>query len=793
MQKFVQSGRRARLGSMFVTLGVMLAMVVSPIPAQADASGRGGDYVPIDSIALLDTRDGTGGTTGVRGAKSVTTFNAVGIGGIPASGVSALMVDVTAIYPTANTFLTIYPDLTDPKASAMNASIGEVMTNSAVVKPGTNGKLAVRNAGGNVHIRVDVVGYFTTATGSVGSGFVPVNHTRVVDSRTGQGITAGTMPTSGTRTANISGGGLVPTSATAVMLDVVVIGATGNGWMTVGSSAVAETGIDYAKGVTSMGMVVKLNPGGGGSVILENRGSAVHVAITVQGYWTGSPTTGAGLRPIAATTLYDSRFPSGAPPVPANGSIDVAVGGTNGLPIRGIAAAVLNVHAVSPTVAGFLTVTPLDGTTNTVSTANFPAPHVARSSLVVTKLGTEGKVRIKNASSGTVHIVVDLQGWFADPLPFLPIESFSRTVVMQSAPAQGAQLGGVVYAYTDNGGQVRIINQYNPDDFSFNNIKHIPMFGMEAFTGRPTLNLLAGTGQMQINALHINGGVWNDTQTAPNADIWSSKEADEQLSGPLAVPPVAVTLANGISVIFGVDADGRLWHYRQTGTDASWRSLGLANIVGGLTAVKLDAATGARLVATSSTGTIKTAVYSADGILSAWTDLGGNVTGLPGAFVGQGWRTGVVARAADGSVVMKKQNFDLSWPSAWQTVGTFVSAGSPTAIVDPVLGRIVVAARGPDNEMYRVYEAEQESGTWGEWRRLVIDTDIPPRDTTGVTDPVIAPVQTSSGPGFVTVYRNRNGSTTAVTRELEGSAASAAKAGPSAVSFDAHVLTAPPA
>ncbi|MEU4402280.1 hypothetical protein [Micromonospora orduensis] len=780
------------LASLLAFLMIMLGGAAVPGRAYADAAGRGGDYVPIDSIALLDTRDGTGGTTGVRGAKSVTTFTAVGIGGIPATGVSALMVDVTAINPTANTFLTIYPDLTDPKASAMNASIGEVITNSAVVKPGTNGRLAVRNAGGNVHIRVDVVGYFTTATGTAGSGFVPVNHTRVVDSRIGQGITTGTLPTSGTRTANISGGGLVPSTATAVMLDVVVTGATGNGWMTVGSSAVAETGIDYVKGTTSMGMVVKLNTGSNGNVTLDNRGSAVHVAITVQGYWTGSPTTGAGLRPVPATTLYDSRFPTGAQPVPANGSIDVAVGGTNGLPIRGIAAAVLNVHAVSPTVAGFLTVTPLDGTPNTASTANFPAAHIARSSLVVTKLGTEGKVRIKNASSGTVHIVVDLQGWFADATPFLPIQSFSRTTVMQSAPGSGARLGGLVYAYTDNGGQVRIMNQGSPEDFSGGNLTHIAMFGMEAFTGQPTLNVLADTGQMQISALHINGGVWTGTQTAPNADAWSSNEADKQLIGPLAVPPVAVTLASGTSVIFGVDADGRLWHYRQSGTDASWRSLGLANIAG-LTAVKLDAATGVRLVATSSTGTVKTAVYSTDGILSAWTDLGGNVTGLPGTFVGQGWRTGVVARAADGSVVMKKQNFDLSWPSAWQTVGTLVSAGSPTAIVDPVLGRIVVAARATDNEIYRVYEDEQGSETWGEWRRLVFDPANPERDTTGVTDPVIAPIQTGSGPGFVTVYRNRNGSTFAINRQLEGPVGSAAKAGPSAVSFDAHVLSAPPA
>ncbi|MGC4760046.1 hypothetical protein [Micromonospora trifolii] len=741
--------------------------------------------MPIDSVPLLDTRDGTGGTTGVRGAKSVTTFNAVGIAGIPSSGVSALMVDVTAISPTANTFLTIYPDLTDPKASAMNASVGEVMSNSAVVEPGTNGKLAVRNAGGNVHIRVDVVGYFATATGSTGSGFVPVDHTRVVDSRTGQGITAGTMPTRGTRTANIYGGGLVPSSATAVMLDVVVIGATGNGWMTVGSSAAAETGIDYAKGATSLGMVVKLNPGAS-SVTLENRGSAVHVAITVQGYWTGSPTTGAGLRMVPATTLYDSRFPSGAQPVPAFGAIDVAVAGTNGLPTRGIAAAVLNVHAVASTVDGFFNVTPLGGAENTASTTNFPAAHVARSSIVVTKLGTEGKVRIRNASSGAVHIVVDLQGWFADPLPYLPVQSFSRSAALQGKPSDGSALGTIVYAHTDNTGQVRVVHQQNPDDFA--SVQHTPLFGAEAFTGQPALNVLGASKQMQISALHTTGTVWAGAQTAANAATWGTTG---NFGGTMAAPPVAVTLADGSSVIFAVDVDGRLWHYRQTGTGASWKSLGDVDLAGGVTLVKVDA--GVRLVATTMTGTIKTALYSTDGTLSAWVDLGGNVTGVPAAFINQGYRTAVVARAADGSLVMKKQELGGAWPATWQTVGTFTAAGSPAAIVDPALGRIAVVARGPDNEMYRVYETEQGSGTWGEWLRLY-ENPGDPTAATAATDPTIAEIQNSGGVGFVVVYRNRNNTTIALDRRFAAPGGmAAAKVSPSAVSFAAHLIPTPPA
>ncbi|RAO10429.1 hypothetical protein MED15_05645 [Micromonospora noduli] len=787
MKKLLTSRLRARVGSGLAALGVVLAMVVSPTPAHADAAGRGGDYVPIDSVTLLDTRNGTGGTTGVRGAKSVTTFNAVGIGGIPSSGVSALMVDVTAISPTANTFLSVYPDQTSRTTSELNAAVGETITNSSVVKPGANGKIAVYNLTGSLHIKVDVAGYYTTATGSVGSGFVPVNHTRVVDSRVGLGIATGTLPTSGTRTANLSGGGLVPSTAKAVMLDVVVTGSTGNGWVTVGSSATAKVGIDYVKATTSMGMAIKLSSDGSRNVQLEARGPAVHVAITVQGYWTSSPTTGAGLRPIPATRLYDSRLPTGAQAVPAGGSVDVAVGGTNGLPTRGIAAAVLNVHVVGPAAAGYLTVTPLDGTPNSASTADFPAGlNNTRSSLVVTKLGTEGKVRIKNVSGGTAHILVDLQGWFADPMPFLPVQSFSRSVARQGEPSDGSALGTIVYAHTDNTGQVRVVHQANPDDFG--SVQHTPLFGAEAFTGQPALNVLGASKQMQISALHTTGTVWAGAQTVANAATWGTTG---NYGGTMAAPPVAVTLANGSSVIFAVDADGRLWHYRQTGTGASWKSLGDVDLSGGLAALALD--TGIQLVATTSTGTIKTAFYSTDGALTGWTDLGGNVTGVPAAFLIQGPRTAVVARAADGSLVMKKQELGGAWPTTWQTVGTFTAAGSPAAIVDPALGRIAVVARGPDNEVYRVYETEQGSGTWGEWLRLY-ENPSDPTAATAATDPTIAPIQNSGGPGFVVVYRNRNNTTIALDRRFAAPGGmAAAKVSPSAVSFTPHLIPTPPA
>ncbi|KAB1916004.1 hypothetical protein [Micromonospora sp. AMSO31t] len=708
-------------------------------------SGKKGDYVPAAAV-LLDTRSGIGGYTGARPAGSTASVQALGVGGVPATGVDALLVDVTAISSTGNTHLTVYPDQTTrPTASSLNASVGEVISNSVVVKVGTNGKVAVYNNSGNTHIKLDVQGYFKSSyDGVTGSGFVPVDHTRVVDTRTGLGTTTGTIASGGTRTVTLTGG-VVPAGAKAAMVDLIVTGATNGGWATLApaNEPAAASGIDYLVGTTSMGLSVKLPADG--KVVINNRGSAVHVAITVQGYFTSGPTTGAGLRPILASRLLDTRA-NGGTAVPANGTVDVAVGGTNGLPTRGIAGAVLNVTAVSPATGGFLTVWPLGGTQPTPSTDNFTAGQIARSSLVVSKVGTEGKVRIKNNSSGTVHLLVELQAWFADRTDPLPLQAYAPIAVLQGAPAAGAQVGTIEYAYTDNLGRLRVAHQESPDVFS--TPQWTVISDIEAMTGRPSLNQLGD--HVQVTAQHISSNIWAAEQTGASAPTWKPMV---DLGGSMAAPPVAVTLSTGVSVVFGVDADGRLWHYRQTGAGASWVSLGVAGLAGPLTAVQVD--NGFRLVATSTTGTVKTAVYASDGGLTPWTDLGGNVTGTPAAIVFPGPYTAIFARAADGSIVTKRQSPAGGWPTSWAAVGTLTNAaGSPAAILDPILGRAAIVVRGTDSEVYRVFETAQGSQVWDNWN-LVRDPGDTGTARLAASDPTIAAVK-GSQTDWIVVYRNLN-------------------------------------
>ncbi|MGN9813523.1 hypothetical protein ACTMSW_29770 [Micromonospora sp. BQ11] len=707
-------------------------------PAHADAANKGGDFVPVNTV-LLDTRNGTGGVTGARPAGDTATVNALGVGSVPATGVRALLVDVTAISPTLATHLTVFPkDAPRPVASSLNAAKGEVLSNSVVVPVDDSGQLSVYNLAGSTHIRLDVQGYFTTGTTGAGGAFVPVDHARVVDTRSGLGTTIGPIAANGSRTVTLTGG-VVPAGASAALVDVVVTGATTVSFLNVATAgqATAVTSLDYQVGTTSMGMSVKLPADG--KVILTNKGTGtVHVLVTVQGYFTATPTTGAGLRTVAATRLLDTRTVGSKTPVPANGTVDVAVGGVNGLPTRGIAGAVLNLTAVAPTSTGHFTVWPFGATPTVASVTNFSTGQVARSSLAVARVGTEGKIRIKNNSSGTVHLLVDLQGWFAEPVQELDPVAFSRVAVLQGEPV-GSVARKVTLAFTDNAGVLRV-GSIEPG--ALMQPGWAPISGNQAYTGMPSLHQRADKG-VQISAQNIDTDIWAaDENDAPNY-IWPDATS---LGGSMAGPPTGVQLGSGTDVLFAVDVDGRLWQYRNLAGTTSWTSLGDADLVGKITVVKDDLAF--RLIATSSTGTVKTALYYADGSLSGWTDLGGNVTGTPSAVAQPGSKTRIVVRDPQGAVLTRTETSATTWSAGWERIGDLTVAGDPAIILDPELSRLAVAARGTDDKIHQVFETATGSATWGQWWML--------NPEEAASDPTLAKVSTGTSEFYIVVFRNRN-------------------------------------
>ncbi|MFE7960764.1 hypothetical protein, partial [Streptomyces sp. NPDC057413] len=78
-----------------------------------------GSYVPVTPTRLMDTRSGIGVAAGKVGPGGTVTLQVTGREGIPATGVSAVVLNVTATGPTASSFVSVHPNGT-PRTSASN-------------------------------------------------------------------------------------------------------------------------------------------------------------------------------------------------------------------------------------------------------------------------------------------------------------------------------------------------------------------------------------------------------------------------------------------------------------------------------------------------------------------------------------------------------------------------------------------------------------------------------------------------------------------------------------------------
>ncbi|KJK47074.1 hypothetical protein UK23_21425 [Lentzea aerocolonigenes] len=730
---------RSRLATAAVALIATAATLVVPQAARADAAGKGGDYVPFTSSKIvLDSRNGVGTPVGVKGAGSVTTFQVLGVNGIPASGVSGLVLRVGAFTPSAQTYFKVYPNGSPrPGTAALNLPQGQSISNFSFVQPGANGKLDLYNSAGTTHVFVEVQGYFTSAPSGTSGGLVPVTQVRAVDTTRGTGTDKVKIRAKSTRTVTLTAGG-VPADATAINAHVTVPATTEAGYLSA-TPVGRATGVviaNYGKNMhSSSGAVIQL--GTNGQVTFTNGGTAdIDLVVDTMAYFTKAPNVGAGFRPLVNRVFGQL--------VPKDGTVDVVVGGTSGMPTKGVAGVALSFEA-SGTAHATLSAWPLGTTQPGIAlTQHQPGTH-QRSSAII-KPGVDGKIRISNNSDSATFVYVDVEGWFAEPLPVLPVAQNTPISVAQAAPVAGQGAGTVEYAYVDNIGRVVIGHQTQLDNFCC--VQFTPISGNEAFTGQPSL-VARPDGTVQVSAQYADGGdVWTSAQTAPKASSWTSFT---DIGGSPAAPPATVQLGTGVTTQFGVDADGKLWTYAQTGAVPFWRGLGGTGLTG--TPVLTTVRDGVQLFLRTTTGTITTATYRTDGSLSAWTDLGGDGTGAPAVVLYPGYRLRVFARAADGTIVTKLQDTTGTFPQTWDTLGTFVSPGNPAAMIDPVSGLTVVIARAGDGIIHKAVETGQGSGVFKDWTFAQVDQPAP----AAATDPTFATINNGSGQTTFFVYRTVNG------------------------------------
>jgi uncharacterized protein (DUF1501 family) len=122
-----------------------------------DSPGR---FVALSPTRVLDTRDGTGSPAGRVGGEPLV-LRMFGRGGVPAASVGAVLLNITAVLPSRDTHLTVYPSgITAPLASNLNVEANEVRANLALVTLGSDGAICFCNNSGTVDVVADVLGYF---------------------------------------------------------------------------------------------------------------------------------------------------------------------------------------------------------------------------------------------------------------------------------------------------------------------------------------------------------------------------------------------------------------------------------------------------------------------------------------------------------------------------------------------------------------------------------------------------------------------------------------------------------
>jgi hypothetical protein len=772
----IHSRQRMRPLRFLAVLVLLLATVpvVRPAPAAADAAGLGGDYVALPAgAALLDTRNGTGGKTGLVGQATAVSFPVLGVGGIPTTGVSAVLVRLVTTSGTGNTWLRAYPDGTTPTGgySNLDAAVGDIISNTDVVRPGTNGKIAVYNSTGSTHIIVTAFGYYRTATGA-GGGFVPVSENLIVDTRNGVGTTKAKIASNATRTITLTGA-VIPAGAKAVMANVIVLNQTANGWLGVtpaGGAAATQSSLNFMTG-GAHAHTVSLPLSTAGQVVFSNHsGGTIDLIVAPYGYVTASSSEGAGYRYVTPIRVYDSSTS-----LAANATVDVQVTGKLGMPTRNVAGVMVSVIAASPTVGGGIKVWPTGGAEPNVGQVYFRTGKTT-AGLAIVKPGTDGKIRLKNSTSGTVRFVVDFEGYLADPIPQAPVESYTPTIGLQSSPVAGASLGMVEYAYTDNIGRVLIGHQTDVDNYG--SVQWTVMSGNEAFGGQPSL-AAQSDGKIQLDVRYSDSDIWSRTQSAVGSATWA---AWADFGGSMAAAPTVTKLPSGVMAAFAVDADGKLWVYEQSGSIPFWKPLSDQDFTG--TPVVAATRTGVRLFIRTVSGTVKTAEY-VDSSLSAWVDLGGSSTTAPAVVVYPGFRIRLFAQQADGTMATMYQDASGVFPADWTPVGTAVLTGAPAAILDPVIGRTAVVARDRSGTVLVSWETTQGSGVFGDWSQAIPDVF-----EAAYTDPAIVPLTNSTGQTWVILFRNVD----SVTRIYQrGTVSGLGLTAVPQASFTAHALPAPPA
>jgi hypothetical protein len=392
---------RSAAGTARPVLGSVLVLPPDPVPVPVGTSSTGaGGYQPVTPTRLLDTRLTSAFGLGPAGRVDVPVL---GQAGIPAVGVTSVVLNLTATCVSDDTSLAVWPT-GGPQSNRPVTAVPAGATRSVLVtvRVGANGAVSIGNARGVTELTADVVGYYWAG----GSPVRPIDSTRLYDSRSDAGAlqsglsrliplppTFGGIPSSQIRGLIVNASGLSPSGPGS--LAVFRPGAAGD---------LATLAYSAGRSVDNLAMVEVSN----GTIAVRATGTPVNLTLDVRGLvvdGTAGSYLGSGtFTAVKPRLVVDTRTTGGAVKPGAPRKVVIS-----GLP--GSATAVLiDLTAVAPSTATWLQVYPW-GQTLTPGTSLRMAAGDTRGNLVVVPVGADRTVAVANGD-GLTQMRIDLHGYF---------------------------------------------------------------------------------------------------------------------------------------------------------------------------------------------------------------------------------------------------------------------------------------------------------------------------------------------------------------------------------------------
>jgi hypothetical protein len=332
----------------------------------------------------------------------------VPLAGLVTSGARAAVIDLAAVDPAGNGFLTAWScDEAMPPTSTLNYVAGATRATHAVVTLSADDSICVFSMI-EPDVLVDVTGSYTTDPSAL--LFHPQPPTRIYDSR----LSGGAWSANETRAIS------VPAGSAAVAINVTITEPAASGFVTVfpcQADLPVVSNLNYVAGQVVANLV---QIGAANEQVCVYSRARTHIVIDLQGTYDGND-DGLHYQAVAPTRLVDTR--SGVGSVFGRVAMDLASLGpypsnapvaTSAVP-GNVEALMVSMIAVSPRASGWAEigpcVEPAASTPYTSSTLNFvTADVVANQAITPTKLAT-GLDICTFATSPAFH-VVDLTGWF---------------------------------------------------------------------------------------------------------------------------------------------------------------------------------------------------------------------------------------------------------------------------------------------------------------------------------------------------------------------------------------------